>query len=159
MTKAALNHNVLYIEPISHPEFLCHVVFAKGRTLPMKTAAEHHINHVLIECFGASIASRKLNVKRAHNIKRLVPIIIDDTHDFVMFPLHSCKYNNAIWLNLRHVMKFIPTESGTMITFRTGDTMHTHVESKVCEKQYRRALEVLDYFKKFKHLNISYTIE
>lgn len=154
-----LNHNVLYIEPITHPEYLCHIVSQKGRTRPGIKHAEYYINQLLIECFAATIHSRKMNVKHAHKIQRLVPIIIDDTHDFVMFPLHACKYKNAIWLNLRHVMKFSKHRAGTEVHFRTGDCLLVNVETHLCENQYRRALEVLDYFKKYKHLNISYTIE
>lgn len=159
MIKSMLNHNVLYIEPIIHPEYLCHVVSIKGRTRPGNKHAEYYINQLLIECYAATIESRKINVKRAHRIQRLVPIIIDDSHEFVMFPLHACKYKNALWLNLRHVMKFTSHNNGTEVSFRTGDSLVVQVEKHLCENQYRRALEVLDYFKKYKHLNISYTIE
>lgn len=159
MSKSILNHNVLFIEPIIHPEFLCHIVSQKGRTYLGNRHAEYYINQLLIECFAATIASRKINVKHAHKITRLIPIIIDDSHDFVMFPLHACKYKNAVWINLRHVMKFEKKHDGTSICFQTGDALDVSIETHLCENQYRRALEVLDYFKKYKHLNISYTIE
>ena len=94
---------------------------------------------------------KRQNVKLIHNIHRLQPIIIDEKYQFVLFPLHSCKYKNPFFVNLRQLIDFKKVNNKLVITFIDGREVETDYDYSFSKKQYEKTLFILD--RTVKHQN------
>lgn len=153
-----LNAGVFYIEPVQHPEFLCHIVYQKGRTLPSAKPSEALIDTLLLHTYGTTIKARRTQLKKAHDIHRLGPIIIDEQLHFVLFPITVNRQKNPFWVNLHHCLKFTPGDARdtSIIHFSDGSQKQVAADFAFCEKQYGKALVVADRSRKIKAQSAMY---
>lgn len=153
-----LNAGVFYIEPVQHPEFFCHLVYQKGRTLPSAKPSETLIDTLLLHTYGTTIKARRTQLKKAHGIHRLGPIIIDERLQFVLFPITVSRQKNPFWVNLHHCLDFKPgpVHDTSIIHFSDGTTKQVDADFAFCEKQYGKALVVADRSIKIKAQNAMY---
>ena len=159
-TENPLNAGVFYIEPVQHPEFLCHMVYKNGRTLPSAKPSESLIDALLLHTYGSTIKARRTYLKKAHEIHRQGPIILDEQLQFVLFPITVSRQRNQFWVNLYHFLRFTPgsTPGTTVIHFSDGTHVDVHADFAFCEKQYSKALVVNDRLIKIKEQNARYAI-
>ena len=145
-----LNPGVYYIEPVEHPEFLCHAVYQKGRTMPSSKTSEALIDELLLLTYGTTIKVRRQQLKKAHNIHKTGPIVIDERLQFVLFPLTVSRNKNPFWVNLHHFLRFSPDGAKTLIHFYDGTAVPIDTPLATCDKQYAKALKVTDQSMKIK---------
>lgn len=148
--KNLLNPGVYYIEPVVHPEFLCHAVYQNGRTIPSPKSSEALIDELLLFTYGTTIKARRQQLKKAHNIHKTGPIVIDERLQFVLFPLTVSHNKNPFWVNLHHFLQFSPDGTNTLIHFYDGTQVPIDTPIATCEKQYAKALKVTDQSMKIK---------
>lgn len=153
-----LNPGVFYIEPIQHPEFLCHMVYQNGRTIPSAKPSETLIDMLLLHTYGTTVKARRTHLKKTHDIHRLGPIIIDERLQFVLFPVTVIKQKNAFWINLHHCLDFTPgpAPDTSIIHFSDGSQKQINADFAFCEKQYSKALKVTDRSLKIKAQSAMY---
>ncbi len=150
LTVPELTPQVLYIEPVVHPEYLCRAVHTDGVIYCRKTS-ERWIDETLVYFYSSSIKVKRQNVKLIHNIHRLQPIIIDEKYQFVLFPLGSCKYKNPFFVNLRQLIDFKMVDGKLIIIFIDGREVETDFDYQFSRKQYEKTLFILD--RTVKHQN------
>jgi len=150
LTVPELTPQVLYIEPVVHPEYLCRAVHTDGVIYCRKTS-ERWIDETLVYFYSSSIKVKRQNVKLIHNIHRLQPIIIDEKYQFVLFPLGSCKYKNPFFVNLRQLIDFKMVNGKLIIIFIDGREVETDFDYQFSRKQYEKTLFILD--RTVKHQN------
>ncbi|CAD2078637.1 hypothetical protein GCM10007275_08980 [Jeotgalicoccus coquinae] len=150
LTVPELTPQVLYIEPVVHPEYLCRAVHTDGVIYCRKTS-ERWIDETLVYFYSSSIKVRRQNVKLIHNIHKLQPIIIDEKYQFVFFPLESCKYKNPFFVNLRQLIDFKLVDGKLIIIFIDGREVETDFDYQFSRKQYEKTLFILD--RTVKHQN------
>ena len=150
LTVPELTPQVLYIEPVVHPEYLCRAVHTDGIIYCRKTS-EKWIDETLVYFYSSSIKVKRQNVKLIHNIHRLQPIIIDEKYQFVLFPLGSCKYKNPFFVNLRQLIDFKMVDGKLIIIFIDGREVETDFDYQFSRKQYEKTLFILD--RTVKHQN------
>lgn len=150
LTVPELTPQVLYIEPVVHPEYLCRAVHTDGVIYCRKTS-ERWIDETLVYFYSSSIKVRRQNVKLIHNIHKLQPIIIDEKYQFVFFPLESCKYKNPFFVNLRQLIDFKLVDGKLVIIFIDGREVKTDFDYNFSRKQYEKTLFILD--RTVKHQN------
>lgn len=150
LTVPELTPQVLYIEPVVHPEYLCRAVHTDGVIYCRKTS-ERWIDETLVYFYSSSIKVKRQNVKLIHNIHRLQPIIIDEKYQFVLFPLGSCKYKNPFFVNLRQLIDFKMVDGKLIIIFIDGRKVETDFDYQFSRKQYEKTLFILD--RTVKHQN------
>lgn len=150
LTVPELTPQVLYIEPVVHPEYLCRAVHTDGVIYCRKTS-ERWIDETLMYFYSSSIKVKRQNVKLIHNIHRLQPIIIDEKYQFVLFPLGSCKYKNPFFVNLRQLIDFKMVDGKLIIIFIDGREVETDFDYQFSRKQYEKTLFILD--RTVKHQN------
>ena len=150
LTVPELTPQVLYIEPVVHPEYLCRAVHTDGVIYCRKTS-ERWIDETLVYFYSSSIKVRRQNVKLIHNIHKLQPIIIDEKYQFVFFPLESCKYKNPFFVNLRQLIDFKLVDGKLVIIFIDGREVETDFDYNFSRKQYEKTLFILD--RTVKHQN------
>lgn len=138
-----LTPQVLYIEPITHPEYLCRAVYTDGVIYCSKTS-EKWIDDTLVMFHSSSIAVKRKNVKLIHNVHKLQPIVIDEKYQFVLFPLHSSKHKNPFWVNLRQFIDLKVKNEKLVISFIDGSEISTDYDYKIAKKQYEKTLYILD---------------
>ncbi|WP_411843681.1 competence protein ComK [Salinicoccus sp. HZC-1] len=152
-----LNPGIYYIEPVQHPEFLCHMVYQNGRTIPSAKPSETLIDTLLLHTYGTTIKARRTQLKKAHNIHKLGPIIIDERLQFVLFPITVSRQKNAFWVNLHHVLEFTGDgPDATIIHFNDGSQRSVQADFTFCEKQFTKALRVMDRSLKIKAQSAMY---
>ncbi|CDZ99224.1 ComK protein [Jeotgalicoccus saudimassiliensis] len=150
LTVPELTPQVLYIEPVVHPEYLCRAVHTDG-VIYCRQTSERWIDDTLIYFYSSSIKVRRQNVKLIHNIHKLQPIIIDEKYQFVLFPLESCKYKNPFFVNLRQLIDFKLVNGKLVIIFIDGREVETDFDFNFSKKQYEKTLFILD--RTVKHQN------
>lgn len=138
-----LTPQVLYIEPINDPEYLCRAVLTDD-VIYCSQRSEKWIDDTLILFHSSNIAVKRKNVKLIHNIHRMQPIVIDEKYQFVLFPLHSSKNKNPFWINLRQFINFKNLDGKLIISFIDGSEITTDYDYKVAKKQYEKTLYILD---------------
>lgn len=143
LTVPELSPQVLYIEPVAEPGYLCRAVHTDGVIYCSKTS-EKWIDDTLVYFYSSSIKVKRQNVKLIHNVHRLQPIIIDEKYQFVFFPLHSCKYKNPFFVNLRQLIDFKMVNGKLVIIFIDGREVETDYDYNFAKKQYERTLFILD---------------
>lgn len=143
LTVPELTPQILYIEPVVHPEYLCRAVHTDGIIYCRKTS-EKWIDETLVYFYSSSIKVKRQNVKMIHNIHRQQPIVIDEKFQFVLFPLAGCKYKNPFYVNLRQLIDFKMKAGKMIITFADGREVATDYDYKFAKKQYEKTLFILD---------------
>src|SRR5699024_11885712 len=103
LTVPELTPQVLYIEPVVHPEYLCRAVHTDGIIYCRKTS-EKWIDETLVYLYSSSIKVKRQNVKMIHNIDRQQRIVIDEKFQFVLFPLAGCKDKKTLFVTFRKLI-------------------------------------------------------
>lgn len=156
-TTTLLNPRVCYIEPLKHPEFLSQAVYHNEVPIPSKKPSEALIDELLIYCHATNLSAKRTHLKAAHGIHRMGPIVIDERIQFVLFPITVSRSRNPFWINLHHFLQFQPSEDDTtMIHFNHGMMKQVTADYRTCEKQYEKALKVLDRSTKIKEQSTLY---
>ncbi|GAB3063438.1 competence protein ComK [Salinicoccus sesuvii] len=157
LTSTLLNPRVCYIEPLEHPEFLSQAVYHGQTPVPSKNPSEGLIDELLIYCHATNLRAKRMHLKTAHGIHRMGPIVIDERIQFVLFPITVSRTRNPFWINLHHFLQFQSTACGmTTIHFNHGMMKQVNVDYRMCEKQYEKALKVLDRSTKIKEQSTLY---
>ncbi len=152
-TFAYLLHDIKYLEPVDHHEFLSQAVYPDRHEHSILTT-DAWLDRLLIHQYGTNLKARRDNLRYVHGIHRLGPIVLDEHAGFVMFPLTSSHRKNALWLNVNTTLCFSrpDTRSGyrTRIHFNDGTFKDVDHDIRFCEKQYEKTLTVLDKMKKIR---------
>ena len=156
MIPSLLNPGICCIEPIDHPEFLCEAIY-HDRVMPSAKPSEDLIDELLVYCHGTNLKARRAHLKAAHDIHRLGPIVIDERIGFTLFPVTVSRRRNPCWVNLHQLLEFRPGVGGTEIRFNHGMMKWIEADYRLCEKQYAKALKVLDRSTKIREQSALYT--
>src|SRR5699024_5832318 len=129
-----LNAGVFYIEPVQHPEFLCHMVYKNGRTLPSAKPSESLIDALLIHTYGTTINALRNYLKMTHQIQRQGPIILDEQLQFVVYTSTVRRQKIQFWVNVYHFLRFTPGPSPgtTIIRFSDRTRVEVHADFAFC---------------------------
>lgn len=156
-TTPSLNPGLCYIEPVRHAEFLCQAVYHNEAPQPSHKPTEALIDELLIYYYGTNLKARRAHLKAAHAIHRMGPIVIDERIQFVLFPITTSRTRNPFWINLHQFLMCAPAGEGmTDIHFNHGMMKSVAADYNFCEKQYEKALRVLDRSTKIREQSALY---
>src|SRR5699024_7668090 len=118
------------------------------------------IDALLLHTYGSTIKARRTHLKKAHEIHRQGPNILDEQLQCVQFPTTVSRQKNQFLVNLYHFLRFTPEPSPatSVIHFSDGTQVDVHADFAFCEKQYSKALVVNDRLIKIKEHNAMYAI-
>lgn len=143
-----LTNHCLYIEPITHPEFISKAVFTDKIEFSTKQP-DKWVDDTLQRYYSTSLKAKKYHAKIHFNIHRLTPILLTTKFGFLLFPLPKSTSKDTYWINLSKCYAFKSVEEGVSLEFTCGKEKTFSVPISVFEKQYTRALFLYDQYSKF----------
>ena len=114
MEEYFINNDTLMLKPISEAETL--VIEYDKRFL-----VEKNIMDIVKESccyFGSSYEGRYQGSKNLLKMSYKLPIIIEDSHELVIFPTCSSRQENCCWISLNNIEDYKKINGKTIIQFK-----------------------------------------
>lgn len=93
------------------------------------------------EYFGSSYSGRHNGTKKLTGLKYKSPILVEESTRLIVFPTHSPRNEECIWLVLNKIKKCYPSKITNMsiIEFISGDKLEIDVSYQIINNQILRA--------------------
>lgn len=92
------------------------------------------------EYFGSSYSGRHNGTKKLTGLKYKSPILIEESTKLIMFPTHSPRNEDCIWLSLNNISKCYKGKlpNTTIVEFNNGDKLELKVSYSIINNQILR---------------------
>ena len=67
------------------------------------------------------------------------PIIIEETKNMIFFPTSSPRFDNCMWISLKHIKKYDKYNNKSIVSFKGGKTLTLNMSYNSLENQIFRA--------------------
>ncbi len=93
------------------------------------------------EYFGSSYSGRQNGTKKLTGLKYKSPILVEESTRLIVFPTHSPRNEECIWLVLGKINKCYPSKLPHMsiVEFSNGDKLELNVSYQIINNQILRA--------------------
>ena len=103
--------------------------------------------------FGSSYEGRRDGTKSLLNCSIKVPIILEDSRNLIIFPTHSFKNQNNIWVVYNNIVNYKKYDfENTVFMFRNNNDIKVNVRYNIIDNQIVRCLKMEAILKKRKEL-------
>lgn len=89
--------------------------------------------------FGSSYAGRFEGTKHILGFNYKAPIIIEETKNMIFFPTSSPRFDNCMWISLKHIKKYDKYNNKSIVSFKGGKTLTLNMSYNSLENQIFRA--------------------
>lgn len=115
-------------------------IFEKSRIYELKESS-FSIIEGSCEHFGVSYNTRLRNTINTINSKYKNPIIIEDYHRIIFFPISSPTRSNTIWVSFNNIVDYVPSsrKNNTIVKFNNGQKLEIPISFYSFNQQYLKA--------------------
>lgn len=103
--------------------------------------------------FGSSYEGRLSGTKSLINMKYKLPIVIEESHELVLFPTASSRQINCSWIALQNIENYKRSNKKTVITFKNNVCVELDISYGSFESQIFRATLLLMTLRKHKKIS------
>lgn len=131
-------------------ETLLIIPFSNGKSKIYEFDKEYIVNRVTLDIikdsclfFGCSYEGRRDAVKNIINVDMKVPILVEESHNIIFFPITSCVNKNSIWISYQNLVKYSKfNEFSTVLYFKNGKQIIVDVKYNLIDNQVIRCLKL-----------------
>lgn len=147
MNNYEINAETLAIVPISY-----------GKSKVYEIDGDYIVNRVTLDIikesclfFGCSYDGRREAVKSILGVDMKVPILIEDSHNIIFFPISSCVNRNSVWISYKNLVKYSKNdEFSTVLYFSNGKQIVVDVKYNLIDNQVIRCMKLMNFINKRK---------
>ena len=96
------------------------------------------------EYFGSSLEGRQIGTSKLIGFTHKVPVIIEESFDFILFPTLSPKNKECSWLSYSHIFKPDRFKDKTIVELKNGKKILVDVSSSIIDNQLYRCSRLKD---------------
>ena len=134
-------------------ETLLIIPFGNGKSKIFEFDRDFIINKVSLDVikesclfFGCSYDGRKEASKEILNIDMKVPILVEESHDIIFFPVTSCINKNSIWISYQNLIKYNKVNDfSTVLFFKGNRKIKIDIRYNLVDNQVIRCLKLKSF--------------
>lgn len=118
------------------------VIIETNKTIPISLSISKIINYSCAY-YGSSFKGRLNGSKCALGSKYKLPIIIEESREFIFFPTTSYENPTCVWISLKNISNYERKDNRVLVTFNNKKKIELNISYESFENQVLRATKLL----------------